>query len=208
MRALTVAAALLFMAALAVGCTEQNAPTASDETLANLQLDFTNNPDNGNVRIFRGETHFVACWSDATNGLRACHGTLPLGGGTEPDCGLQEEGDPIEFQDVGIFNPDDPFSSWIHEVVKGEVFITVRDLNQPGDCFGAKLVAEGWGDFMYVDNDIFGIGPEGNNANAWKFQGRGALETPDGSSVEYKGHAHFRWNEQDLKVTSAKVDVR
>ncbi len=193
------------VAGLVVACTDGPTETA---TMLSPVFDWTNNPDNGNIRIFRGETHWVSCWSDAENGLRACHGTLPLGGGTEPDCGLQQEGDLIEFQDVGIFNPDDPFSSWIHEVVKGEVFITVRDLNQPGDCFGAKLVAEGWGQFMYADNDIFGIGPEGNNANAWKFQGNSnSLIAPDGSRVNYNGHAHLRWNEQDLKVTSLKVDV-
>jgi hypothetical protein len=129
---------------------------------------------------------------------------------TETDCGLQEAGDLIEFQDVGVFNPDDPFSSWIHEIVKGETWVTVRDLNTPGECFGAALVAEGWGQFMYVDNDAFGSG-EGGNVNTWKFAGHANdLTAPDGSRVKYSGHIQFRFNykKQELSVKSAKVDAR
>lgn len=170
---------------VAASCQEAPVEPAADQ-VAGITFNWLNNPDNGNPRIFRGETHWISCWSDSENGLRACHGTLPLGGGSEPDCGLQEEGDLIEFQDVGIFNPDDPFSSWIHEVVKGDVWITVRDLNTPGTCFGAALVAEGWGRFMYVDNDIFGTTV--NNTNTWKFRGHGNLTAPDGSRVNYNGH--------------------
>ena len=201
---------VLVLAAFAVSC-DQSAPTAlTDDAAAPApMLDFTNNPDNGNVRIFRGEEHFVACWSDATNGLRACHSTIPLGLSPEPDCGLQALGDMIEFQEVGIFDPADPFSSWLHQVVKGEVFITVRDLNTPGDCFGSALVAEGRGEFGAQDNDIFGTGPtQNNNANAWGLRGRGELTTPDGSMVAYIGHARFTWNKNMSKPTSLMVAVR
>lgn len=185
-------------------CTER-APVAPIED--GPAFNWMNNTDVANPRIFRGETDYLACWSDATNGLRACHATVPLGGGTEPDCGLQEVGDPIGFQDIGTYNPDDPFSSWIHETVTGPVFITVRDQTQPGECFGNLLVAQGWGNFRYVDNDIFGVGEGDRNANSWGFSGHGALTTPDGGTVQYDGSIHYVYNQTIFKLTSAKVAV-
>ncbi len=199
--------AALFAIALLVACTDQPAPTESS-AVDTPTLNWMNNPGAINLRVFRGETHWVNSWTDPNNGLRATHTTVPIG--TETDCGLLEEGDPREFQDVGIVNPDDPFSSWIHEVVKGEVFIIVRDLSQDGDCFGAALVAEGWGDFLYHVNDVFGNRPERTNAVAWGFKGHGVLTTPDGGTMIYNGH--LRWtatspNAGKIKVTSVTVNI-
>jgi len=205
---------ILLPAALAsvllVACADQTpVEPASSSSATTPSFDWTNNPDIANPRIYRDETHWASCWTDPDNGYRACHSTVPLGGGTEPDCGLQAEGDPIEYQDVGLYDPDDLFSSWIHEIVKGDVFITIRDLNTPGDCFGSALVAEGWGTFMYVDNDIFGVGPEGENANAWRFKGQSnSLTAPDGSTVGYAGHIGWRETAAgDFDRTSVIVNV-
>jgi hypothetical protein len=49
-----------------------------------------------------------------------------------------EGGGPIAFQDVGIIDAHDFFASFLHTNAAGGVWIVVRDLNQPGDCFGAK----------------------------------------------------------------------
>lgn len=78
-----------------------------------------NNPYNGNLRITRFEDGFIACWSDATNGLRACHSTFPLGDGTETDCGPQAVLDPIPFQWVGVIDPIDFFASWLRQNARG-----------------------------------------------------------------------------------------
>lgn len=197
--------AALLALLVAASCNQQPVEPAADQA-AGITFNWLNNPDNGNPRIYRDAVHWISCWTDAENGLRACHGTLPLGGGSEPDCGLQQEGDLIELQDVGEFNPDDPFSSWIHEVVKGDVWITVRDLNTPGTCFGAELVAEGMGRFMYVDNDIFGTTE--NNTNTWKFRGHGNLTAPDGSGVIYNGHLKLMFGDNvGFRVNSAVVNA-
>lgn len=206
MHSIRMAAGLLVVAVLAGACAEDSTPAGPDETAA-VSFDWSNNADIANPRIHRGETGFAICWTDPGNNLRVCEATFPLGGGTEPDCGLQEVSDPIQFQDVGIYDPDDIFSSWIHEVAKGTGFITVRDLSQPGECFGSALVAEGWGAVSYVDNDIFGIGTGGNNANSYGFDGHGTLTAPDGSTLSYSGHIHWRDNDQGFKMTSAKVNV-
>lgn len=192
-------------AALAACARQPNAP-AGDETPA---FDWTNNLDNGNLRITRFESEFITCWSDATNGLRACHSTIPLGDGTETDCGPQAELDPVQVQDVGLFDPDVPFFvNWLHENLKGAVWVTVRDLTQPGTCFDNRLVAEGWGNIHYTDNDLFGVGGPDRNANAWGFRSQGRLTSPAGSRVNYSGHTHFRFNRSaDFKEMPPKVEV-
>lgn len=54
--------------------------------------------------------------------------------------------------------------------MQGPLWVIIWDVNQAGDCYGVKLVAEGWGEMQVTDNDIFGVGPEGNNANARRHQ--------------------------------------
>jgi hypothetical protein len=168
--------------------------------------DWMNNPDNGNVRIVRFEEEFAISWSDAANGLRATHATVPLG---DLDCGPQDVLDPISNQLTGNIDPDEFFDSWFRMNSQGTVWITVRDLNQPGNCFGALLVAEGWGEISNTDNDIFGLTPGQHNANVWGSMAHGKLTTPDGESVEYAGHFRARVNfAAGGTLLSAQVTVR
>lgn len=157
--------------------------------------DWSNNPDNGNLRIFRGGTHWAMCWNDSDSPLRACHATVPLGGGSEPDCGLQGLGEQVEFQEVLIDEQTDdgaPFDR-VGFNLKGDVFITVRDQSIGGDCFGSEVVAEGWGQFHYTDNDLFGttFGEDNNYTNSFGFRANGRLTTPAGDMVAYNGHLKF-----------------
>ena len=146
-----------------------------------------NNPDNGNIRIARFQEHFAVSWTDPKNGLRATHTTFPLG-----DCGPQVELDPLDVQDVGLFiDTDEFFLSWLHRNTKGRLWVIVRDPSQAGTCFGNKLIAEGWGEMHYTDNDLFGFQEGDKNSNAWGFGGKGLLTTPDGRQVRYNGHARF-----------------
>ena len=170
-------------------------------------FNWMNNPDNGNVRIMRFEDVFIVCWSDDENGLRACHSTIPLGDGTETDCGPQDVLDPVENQFVGLIDEIDFFASWLHANAKGRVWITVRDLTQPGDCFDNLLVAEGWGRAHYVDNDLFGVGEGDKNANAWGFRAQGKLTTPDGGTLVYNGHFHGVFNRASDLKEFGKVSV-
>lgn len=200
---------MLVPALLIAACSQEPVAPTSQQVSTGPSYNWMNNPDNGNPRIFRGEGFFGVCWTDPSNGLRACHLTFPLGGGEYPDCGLEEDSDPIEFQDVGIFNPDDPFSSWLHRVVKGPVFITVRDLNQAGACAGAALVAEGWGEFRSQDNNVFNS-DLGGNTNAWRFAGNSNdLRAPDGSRFVYNGLWNFTFNNNtgEQKVLSSTVNL-
>lgn len=198
-----VAALALFVA---VSCDQQPVEPAADQ-VAEVTFDFSNNPDNGNLNIYRDEWSLVLCWSDADNGLRVCQGTGPMGGDSpDPDCGAQEELDPIWYQDAGGF---EDFDSWLREVAKGDVYITVRDESTPGDCFGDALVAEGYGKMVINDNNVYGSA-DGPNKNVWKFKGHGnKLMTPDGGYMSYSGHLilHYLNTQDKFWVSSVKVDV-
>jgi hypothetical protein len=172
---------ILFLAPLSLGACAPE-PTAS---VPGPVFDFLNNPDNGNPRVFRYQDEFAVAWTDPGSGLRATHWTSRFL--EEPGCG-DFEGGPIAFQEIGLIDADDFFASQIRANVLGDVWIIVRDLNQAGNCFGAKLVAEGWGKAHYTDNDVFGLGPDEPNANAWGYSADGVLTAPDGSTVRYAGH--------------------
>ncbi len=174
----------LLLSALVVSCSDQ-APVVPLED--GPVFNWMNNPDNGNFRIFRSQQHIIACWTDSKTGLRGCHATVPLGGGSEPDCGLQHLSDPADWQQVLV--DEDVFRVVANAI--GAVWITVRDLNTPGDCFGAALVAEGWGTMHYTDNDQFGTVV--NNTNAWGFMAAGDLTTTGGDPAKYNGHARFNF---------------
>jgi hypothetical protein len=88
------------------------------------------------------------------------------------------------------------------------VWITVRDLAQPGDCFDALLIAEGPGSLYGTDNDLFGVDPGASNTNAWGWSATGALTTPGGAEVGYSGHARSMFSERgDFKSLSADINL-
>ena len=186
---------------LPTSCGEQPVAPVVAETRA---FDWMNNPDNGNIRIIRFEDVFAASWTDASNGLRATHSTFPLG----PNCGPQEELDPISNQLTGVIDPEDFFASWFRLNSAGTVWITIRDLNQAGNCFGALLGAEGWGQINNTDNDVFGLTEGDHHANAWGVMARGSLTTPAGTQLNYAGHFRARSSfAGGGKLLSAVVNV-
>jgi hypothetical protein len=151
-------------------------------------FNWTNNPDNGNFRIQRFEDFLATSWTDFGNGLRATHTTvpLPIGLPQETDCGPQQRLDDIALQFVGL-------DEWFRVNATGRVWVVIRDVTQAGDCFGNVLVAEGWGQIRYTDNDAFGFTGEGDNqnSNAWGFMASGTLTRAGGGTLRYVGHARF-----------------
>jgi len=151
--------------------------------------DWTNNPDVGRADFYRYQDAYVMCWTDSGNGLRACHSTVPLGNGTEPDCGPQGVLPPVDVQDV-LAN-----GNW-HQVLQGPVWITIRDLSSAGECFDATLVAQGDGRLQNTDNDVLGVEPGAKNANAFGWMAEGSLMSPTGQTMMYSGHARAQYSEQ------------
>jgi hypothetical protein len=192
--------AMLVVAVLTAACSDQaTAPRAHAPALA---ADFMNNPDVGNGVIYRYGSDWAICWTDPSNHLRACHRTQQFPSG---DCGVFEPIGGIGAQDVVTVN--DPFDSEIKTNSMGRLWITVRDLSQPGACYGALRVAEGWGSFHYTDNDLWGVDPNGaQNTNAVGFRADGILTASDGSPVVYSGHREIQWsNDGVLRVLSSVV---
>lgn len=195
--------AVLLLATLVVACGDQaTAPARQSPTLA---ANFMNNPDVGNGVVYRYETGFALCWTDPRNGLRVCHRTAQFPSG---DCGAFDPIGGVSVQEVvAVPDLDDFFASEVVLNLMGRVWITVRDLNQAGACYGSLRVAEGWGNLHYTDNDEFGAGPGDRSANAWGFMAQGTLTASDGSAVPYSGHARYVWN-PDRGFTSWQQVVR
>src|SRR5574341_1178255 len=134
MRTIPFPAVLLAGSMLLPACADTN----STAPLQEPSFNFMNNPDNGNVNLFRFEDGYAICWTDSRSSLRACHSTVPLGGGTEPDCGLQADQEPVAIQ--GVLTGEN-----IRQILQGPVWVTVRDLDQPGDLgspMGAAVRSE------------------------------------------------------------------
>jgi hypothetical protein len=193
---------LAFIPMLAIACEEAPVAPSAEQVAATPAHDWMNNPDVGNLKVYRFEDGMAACWTDPTNGLRACHATVPLGGGGEPDCGLQDPSDPGAWQQVLV---DDEAFRVITNAI-GRVWITIRNTGAAGECFGSELVAEGWGAMLYSDNDTYGAGA--HDANTWGFTANGDLLTPGGVAEGYSGHARYRWNyPQQFAPVSEVVDL-
>jgi hypothetical protein len=197
-KALGIALPLAMLAA----CKDQPvAPRSDTRTFTGAKAnDFTNNPD-VNLRIWRGQSDFAIGWSDPTNGLRAAHWTYDAG----PGCGTTPEGGFMDAQIV--INSRDTIARLIGNY-KGRVWIRVRDMNQPGDCFGNKLVASGWGTLHYTDTDMLAETPTGHNSpDAWGVMAEGSLTTPDGAKVQYSGHVRQVWDDNAQIVVAQNAQV-
>jgi hypothetical protein len=171
-----------------LACDQQTVGPIADE-----RPDFTGADVNKN-EIIRFQDHFAISWTDSRSSLRATHTTFPIPGFDglpETDCGPQTDQAMIDFKQVGVVDPEDFFLSDLHLKASGPVWIIVRDLSQPGDCYGVKLVAEGPGEIQYLDNDAFGTQPGQTYANSWGFQASGTLRTPEGQQVSYQGNSRY-----------------
>ena len=167
-------------------------------------------------QVIRYQDHLAQSWTDANSSLRATHTTFPIPVGDppepEPDCGPQKGLAMIDFKQVGVVDPVDFFASEFHINATGPVWVIVRDLSQPGDCYGVKLIAQGPGEIRYLDNDAFGAAPGQTRANSWGFIASGTLTTPDGRQVSYEGTARYvvRATEGEPRFSPAveRVSVR
>ena len=172
-----------------LGCDQETVAPATDTglDLASTKVDVNKN------QVIQFQDHLATSWTDAGSGLRATHTTfpIPLLGQPEPDCGPQQDLAMIDFQQVGVVDPVDFFASELHINGGGPVWVIVRDMNQPGDCYGVKLIAEGPGEIRYVDSDAFGLNTGEYGANAWGYTATGTLTTPDGRTLSYRGLARY-----------------
>jgi hypothetical protein len=171
-----------------IACEQQPAAPAVGATPAFAKSSLDKN------MIVRYQDHFATSWTDENSSLRATHTTFPIpdfNGQPETDCGPQADLDRIDYKQVGVVNPFDFFASELHVKASGPVWVIVRDLSQPGNCYGVKLVAEGPGEVRYVDNDAFGVAPGEFAKNEWGFKASGTLTTPDGRTLSYLGTTHY-----------------
>jgi hypothetical protein len=191
---------------ISVACEQQPLDPGGDQVVAEAPtFDFTNNLDNGNIKVYRETQDFLWYWFDDELPLAAIHSTLPLdglAGGPEPDCGLQAAADPMSYQDVSALKEEALCDNDLHSLLKGTVWITIVDVSSPGTCLGNQLVAEGWGKLINTDNDNCGTGPDQPSTNSWSFKGQGVLMDPEGNKVPYTGMGqHLYSNKKGLRFT-------
>ena len=186
----------LVLAVLTVAC-DQGVPTqpAAGVTAPAPMLNFTNNPDTGNDRIFRIETGGVGFGIfDPNSSLLAILSTTAF-------C------DASEFHTVSIQeiyeNPDDPTAGQIRQLMKGKDLNmwVVDDATYPnGDCFGRDLVASGTGSVVQTDNDLFAILRDNKNKNSFGATGHGKLTTVDGERLHYNATIRIVWDGDDFST--------
>ncbi len=197
--------AVLALGAVVAACSEQT--TSPRPRTPAVAADFTNNLDNGNPRIWRGEYDWGIAWTDPSNGLRVAHRTFPVVG---EGCGDFEAGPLVAAQEVAWVDAADFMASRFILNAKGDVWIIVRDLNAPGDCFGNRLVAEGWGTIHATDSDEIAYYPnDRHNDDAVGNSAEGALTTPDGRTVQYSGFFRYTFDPATgaLRHVGYKVSV-
>lgn len=196
---------IVVLALLAFACDKQPTAPSSSTPVFN----YMNNPDNGNFKLVRFQLGYAFCWTDPSNGLRVCNNTVPMGstGNRDPDCGLQAAIDGIDHQHLIVQDNVDPYAAEIHLNDMGDVWVTVRDMTQPGTCFNTRLVAEGLASFHLVDNDMMGTVAGERNTNTWGYNVEGMLTTPEGQLVHYLGQARFLENERISRTIFTSVKL-
>ena len=178
-----------------VSCTERPGPTAT--RVPGLSFDFSNNPDNGNPRILRfGDLEGLLI-------VDAQHNLFSLQASTDRQFGCH----PADLFDVMsvqwlLANPDDPLTARIKETRLGRgVYIAVFKGPFPfSDCADlmSRKIAEGTGNFVNTDNDVFVFLHDHNNHDAFGFTAQGTLDRVDGSGqAHYNGMSKCVWDGVD-----------
>lgn len=197
MRKLPSIASALVLSALAVSCTDQPTGTQGPAVAAPL-LNFMNNPDNGNPKIWRYEDFAFLVIYDSDSPLAAVHSSFPSCGG---------ELQPVSVQEI-VDNPNDPFSDQVRQLLQADgINIFVVDLSAPGGCFGYDLVASGTGNLVNTDNDFFAFVHDNPNSNAFGFTAQGRLTSPGGDRVSYNGVSKCVWDGTDFGSIRCKDQV-
>jgi hypothetical protein len=190
-----------------VACDQQTVTPSTDVGAALARVA----PDPNKNQVIRFQDHLANSWTGEGTTLRATHTTFPIpdfNDKPERNCGPQQDLAKIDFKQVGVVDPVDFFASELHIQGNGPVWIIVRDLSQPGDCYGVTLVAEGPGTIRYLDNDAFGVSPGEHQANSWGFVASGTLTTPDGQTLTYQGNSHYVVNTRNGELTFSAVVER
>ena len=197
---------------VAGACNEQQVPTAGDEagfsaTPGSPANSFSNNPDNGNPRIFRfnNGASFLIVDDDANLfSLQSGRDFLFLSTLGPPPC---REATFLSFEDIQriLHDPDDPNSAMIKEIRQGkDIFIAVFQgpLETVSDCDDliSRLLGQGRGNFTNTDNDMFQFLREDrtNNHNAWGLTAQGTVELLGGGSAHYNGLSKCVWDGLDI----------
>lgn len=178
--------AAMVLVAATVAC-DQSMPTqpTSDAAAPAPMLNFTNNPDNGNGRIFRTETGGVGFGIlDPNSPLLAVLSTVVF-----CDIGVPHT---VSIQEV-YETPDNPLVGQVRLLIQAkDINMWIVDTSQPGDCFGGELVASGTGSVIQTENGRNTIGATGH----------GKLTGIGGERLNYSATLRIVWDTDDFSTKS------
>ena len=109
----------------------------------------------------------------------------------------------INWKRVGVENPVDFFLSEFHIQRERPVWVSLRDLSQPGDCYGVKLIAEGPGrSAIWTPTGSARIGANSREL-VGLLEARGTLTTPGWACTHLSGCFPLRrdvqrWGRSDV----------
>lgn len=206
MRPIPIAGTLVVGLALLAACAERPDPTAVRAGPA-PSFDFSNNPDNGNPRIFRFGDRVGFLLIDAEANL------FSLQAATNRQFGCVDPPTYLTFHHVqGILeNPDDPLAGRINElrILKDAYLAVYRGPFPFSDCadLASRKLAEGFGNFRNTDNDLFVFLRDHNNSNAFGFVAQGTLQRVGGGTAHYNGVSKCVWDGTDFASIRCKDQI-
>jgi len=185
----------LVLAVLTVAC-DQGVPTqpAAEATALTPMLNFTNNLDNGNDRIFRTETSAGFGIFDPNSSMLAILSTVDF-------CDIGQV-HTVSIQEI-FENPDEPLAGQIRLLMKAKdinMWILDNSTYPNGDCLGRDLIASGVGSVVQTDNDEFILLRDTNNKNSFGATGHGKLMTVDGERFHYNATIRIVWDGDDFST--------
>ncbi len=199
--------AVLALGGIVVACSEQ--ATAPQPRTPAIAADFMNNEDGGGPWIGRYEFNdWASYWGSADGSVRAIHTTFPLSatdpfsvwGWDDAVCGPPAPG-VMHIQEITHWDPGQSVGPRFMENGKADVWIVLvsRAPGAYGPCAGRPVLASGWGQLHYNDNDFFMT----TGKDMWSIRAEGRLTTPDGGAVSYTGRTGCVVNPVNWKCTNS-----
>jgi hypothetical protein len=145
--------------------------------------------------VERGTDVFATTWVDAAAGTR-----IVVGADILEYCSGVVNFDSITYQDAVI-------NGRLNDIAWGENVTTSVWPFLAFDCNlfeNIEPIATGTADWILPDNDLL---VTGDQANAWGFNVRGFLATPDGARARVNAHQYFVVDDGQLLSTNSRIII-
>lgn len=186
MKRMTILSAVLLVMVFAVGCNDQNTPTALNDDTSAVLFKISNAPANSGPIVMRDQTNnFAVFYADTKAGVGTIHGFDVVDFCTPP---IGTTFDLLDRQRV--FTPTE--AAAVNELLQGsDVTTSVWPFTNPtcNAFLTTTPLATGTVDIINTDNDFFAFlrfSPARANAFGWNANGQ--LDLSGGGTGQFSGH--------------------